>query len=90
MSWMAWTLPTALFFVAVAVALVIMSVWEIRSPTMPRRGLLPFVTTRGDRFFIALLGSAFLHAAWLAVSDGPVLVMTAACVIVGFVLMRWG
>ena len=90
MSWMAWTVPTALFFVSVAAALVIMSCWEIRSPTVPRRGILPFVTTRGDRFFITLLASAFLHAAWLAVSDGPVVVMSAACVIVGFVLMRWG
>ncbi|MEJ2088393.1 MAG: DUF2160 family membrane protein [Gammaproteobacteria bacterium] len=90
MSWMAWTLPTALFFAAVAVALAIMSVWELRAPTVPRRGFLPFVSTRGDRFFITLLASAYLHAAWLALSDGPVLIVTAACVVLGFVLMRWG
>ena len=90
MSWMAWTVPTAMFFCAVAAALVAMSIWEIRSPTVPRRGFLPLVTTRGDRFFITLLASAFLHAAWLGASDGPVLVMTAVCLMLGFVLMRWG
>jgi predicted small integral membrane protein len=87
---MAWTVPTALFFAAVAVALLIMSVWEIRSPAVPRRGFLPMVTTRGDRFFITLLTSAYLHAAWLALSDGSVLVASAISLLVGFVLMRWG
>lgn len=90
MNWMAWTVPTALFFVGVAGALVLMSVWEIRSPGTPRRGLLPMITTRGDRFFITLLTSAYLHAAWLAVSDGPVLVASGISLVVGFVLMRWG
>ena len=28
-------------------------------------GILRFETTRGDRFFISLLGSAFIHLAWL-------------------------
>lgn len=31
----------------------------------PRFGLLRFETTRGDRLFISLLGSAFIHLAWL-------------------------
>ncbi len=90
MNWMAWTLPTALFFVAVASALLVMIVWELRSPTLTRRGFLPMATTRGDRFFIALLASAFAHIAWLAVSDGPVLIASGLSLMGGFVLMRWG
>jgi len=31
----------------------------------PRVGILRFETTRGDRLFISLLGSAFIHIAWL-------------------------
>ena len=31
----------------------------------PRAGILRFETTRGDRLFISLLGSAFIHLAWL-------------------------
>ena len=90
MSWMAWTPPTAVFFLAVAVALLVMSLWEWRSPTVLRQGFLPLATTRGDRFFITLLASAFVHIAWLAVSDGSVLVASGLCLIGGFVLMRWG
>ena len=31
----------------------------------PRLGILRLDTTRGDRLFISLLGSAFIHLAWL-------------------------
>ncbi|WEX77181.1 DUF2160 domain-containing protein [Sinorhizobium numidicum] len=65
-SWMAWTLPTALFFLSIALMLVSMGVWEYFSPGgNPRVGILRFETTRGDRLFVSLLGSAFIHLAWL-------------------------
>lgn len=65
-SWMAWTLPTALFFLTILSLLIAMSVWEYFSPGgSPRVGLLRFETTRGDRLFISLLGAAFIHLAWL-------------------------
>jgi predicted small integral membrane protein len=65
-TWMAWTLPTALFFIAILVLLVSMAVWEYFSPGgNPRFGILRFETTRGDRLFISLLGSAFIHLGWL-------------------------
>jgi len=87
---MAWTFPTALFFAAVGVSLALMTFWELRSPGVARRGFLRRSTTRGDRFFIALLVSAFFHAGWLALSDASVLVASTACLFLGFVLMRWG
>ncbi|AWK88522.1 hypothetical protein DEW08_18820 [Azospirillum thermophilum] len=71
MQWMAWTLPTALFFTAIALMLAGMTVWELVSPTVERRGLLPMRTTRGDRLFIGLLGSAFIHLGWLAATEAP-------------------
>jgi len=65
-AWMAWTLPTALFFGGIFVLLIGMGVWEYFSPGgNPRVGILRFETTRGDRLFISLLGSAFIHIAWL-------------------------
>jgi len=65
-SWMAWTLPTALFFITILALLIGMAVWEYFSPGgNPRVGILRFETTRGDRLFISLLGSAFIHLAWL-------------------------
>jgi len=66
LSWMAWTWPTAAFFGSIFLLLVAMTVWEIRRPGgAPRVGLLGFETTRGDRLFVSLLGSAFIHLAWL-------------------------
>jgi predicted small integral membrane protein len=90
MGWMAWTLPTAIFFVAVALALCCMTVLELVWPTRPRRGFLPLATTRGDRFFISLLAAALVHIAWLAASDEPVQWASAISVALAAVLMRWG
>ncbi len=67
LSWMAWTQPTAIFFLVIAGLIVTLSVWEYFSPGGgPRVGVLRFETTRGDRLFISLLGSAFICLAWLA------------------------
>ena len=66
-SWMAWTWPTALFFIFIACCLLGMVIWERYVPGgSPRRGILGLDTTRGDRLFVSLLGSAFIHLIWLA------------------------
>ncbi len=63
---MAWSFPGALFFLTIFLLLALMAVWEYASPGgNPRVGILRFETTRGDRLFISLLGSAFIHLAWL-------------------------
>ena len=70
-SWMAWTLPTALFFIVIFCLIAAMGAWEyVRPGGSPRVGILRFETTRGDRLFISLLGSAFIHLAWLGLG-GP-------------------
>lgn len=63
--WMAWTFPVALFFWTIASLLIIMTLLAIRYPETPRVGALRIETTRGDRLFISLLGSAFIHLGWL-------------------------
>lgn len=63
--WMAWTFPVALFFWIIISLLIIMTLLAIRYPETPRVGILRIETTRGDRLFISLLGSAFLHLGWL-------------------------
>jgi predicted small integral membrane protein len=63
-AWMAWTWQTALFFVTVLVVLVIMTVLAIKFPEKPKTGLFRFATTRGDRLFMSLLGSAFIYILW--------------------------
>ena len=72
LSWMAWTWPTIAFFVFIASCLTVMTLWELASPGgAPRRGILGLDTTRGDRLFISLLGSAFIFLAWLGLMGTP-------------------
>ena len=68
-AWMAWTLPVAVFFACIALMLVGMTVWEMKSPTVMRKGYLPIATTRGDRLFIGLLLAAYVNLAFLAFSE---------------------
>ena len=68
-EWMAWTLPVAVFFVCVVLMLVGMTAWELRSPTVLRKGWLPMTTTRGDRLFIGLLLAAYVNLGFVAVSE---------------------
>ncbi len=90
LTWMAWTWQTATFFVVIALLLAGMSVWEFASPgSAPRRGILGLDTTRGDRLFISLLGSAFIHLAWLGLV-GPNLWWALGLSLVYAVLVfRW-
>ncbi|MEM7508001.1 MAG: DUF2160 family membrane protein [Pseudomonadota bacterium] len=70
--WMAWTNATAVFFVFVFVCILWMGVREFFRPGgHPRHGVLGIETTRGDRLFISLLGSAFLFLGWLGLMGTP-------------------
>jgi predicted small integral membrane protein len=68
-DWMAWTLPVAVFFCSIVLMLAGMTVWELKSPTIERKGFLPITTTRGDRLFIGLLTAAWVNLAFVAVSE---------------------
>ena len=68
-DWMAWTLPVAVFFGCIVLMLAGMTLWEIKSPTLLRKGWLPMATTRGDRLFIGLLAAAYLNLLFVAVSE---------------------
>ena len=68
-EWMAWTTPVAVFFTCIVLMLVCMGAWEIKSPTIVRKGWLPIATTRGDRLFIGLLSAAYVNLAFVATSE---------------------
>ena len=90
LSWMAWTWQTAAFFAFIAAALIAMSIWEIKRPGGdPRHGVLGLDTTRGDRLFISLLGSAYIHLAWLALASGPLWWATLICLVYAFLVFRY-
>jgi predicted small integral membrane protein len=89
-SWMAWTQPVAIFFVAIGAMLVAMTVLELRSPTIARKGFLPLVTTRGDRLFVGLLIAAYINLAWAGLTDATQWVAAAISIIVLAIVLRWG
>jgi predicted small integral membrane protein len=90
LEWMYWTKPTAIFFSSIFLMLCGMLVWELVSPTIERRGFLMIPTTRGTRFFLGLLGSAYIHLAWLGLTDLMLWYATALSVVWIVVVMRYG
>jgi len=90
LNWMAWTAPTAIFFAVIALMLMGMTLWQLVSPSVERRGLLPLATTRGDRLFIGLLGSAFIHLGWMAATGLPLWWALGISVVFLVAMMRWG
>jgi len=90
MSWMAWIPATGIFFGLIFAALIGLAIWEQFSPTIMRKGFLPIATTRGDRFFIGLLVTAFIHVSWLAFSDITLWLALAISLALMAVIGRWG
>jgi predicted small integral membrane protein len=64
-AWMAWTLPTAIFFALLSCTLAVMTWLAIAYPEAERVGILRIPTTRGDRLFISLIMAAVIHLAWI-------------------------
>lgn len=87
---MAWTAPVAIFFIGVVLMLIGMTVWQLRSPSIERKGWLPIPTTRGDRLFIGLLCAAYVNLAWAGLTDATQWIAAAIGFVVLLVLMRWG
>ena len=90
LEWMYWTKPTAIFFISIFLMIGGMLVWELVSPTIERRGFLMIPTTRGTRFFLGLLGSAYIFLAWLGLTDFPLWILLPIIVSWMVFVMRWG
>ncbi len=83
MKWMAWNPYTAAFFVVIASLLAIMTLLAIYRPETPRVGILRFPTTRGDRLFLSLVGTAMIYIGWIRFTGGttmwPAAVIAVLC-----------
>ncbi len=88
-GWMAWTFPVALFFYLIASLLIIFTLLAIRFPETPRRGVLRIETTRGDRLFITLLGSAFINLVWLFFFGAPLTWPLILSLLYAIAVFRW-
>lgn len=90
LEWMAWTAHTAVFFIAILLILTGMTVWQVLAPSIERRGFLPIRTTPGDRLFIGLLGSAYIHLAWIGFTNLSLWIAFGIAVVWMVIVMRWG
>ena len=88
-GWMAWTFPVALFFFLIASLLIIFTLLAIRFPETPRRGVLRIETTRGDRLFITLLGSAYINLVWLFFFGAPLTWPLILSLLYAIAVFRW-
>jgi predicted small integral membrane protein len=64
-AWMAWTVPTAIFFVMLSTTLAVMTWLAVAHPEAERVGILRIPTTRGDRLFISLIMTGVIHLLWI-------------------------
>jgi predicted small integral membrane protein len=67
LAWMAWTPATGVFFAALALTLLVMTLLALAKPEAERVGVLGIATTRGDRLFISLVIAAVIHLVWIGV-----------------------
>ncbi|WP_397541989.1 DUF2160 domain-containing protein [Roseovarius salis] len=89
MAWMAWTWPTAAFFGIIAALLIAFTIIGLKYPETPRTGILRIETTRGDRLFITLLGSAFINLAWLGLVGTSQPWALVVCLVYAVAVFRW-
>lgn len=90
LAWMAWTWATAGFFGAILVCLIILTLLAVFRPETPRRGILGFPTTRGDRFFVSLIGSAIIFVLWIRLAGTDTLYYpTGISLLFGVAMFRY-
>lgn len=90
LEWMAWTPGTAVFVLLVVLGLVGLAVLASARPSAPRKGFLPMPTARGDRIYVALLGTGLILVVLLATTSLPVTFGLAAGAAWAAVVLRWG
>ena len=84
--WMAWTWQTAIFFAFIVTMLIILTLLAIYRPETPCVGILRFPTTRGDRFFVTMIGSAFIFIFWMRFGGGALWYPLCASVLYGIAM----
>lgn len=91
LTWMQWTPLTQGIFVGVILTLLAMTIWDIRSPGVRRKGFLVVGFTRGERLFLSVViffGTVILWMAFLPKTEVIYALPVAAVLI--FIVVRWG
>lgn len=90
-AWMYWTVPSAVAFAGLFIVLIAMTVWDRVSPNVSRKGFLPMETSRGDRLFIGIMLTIFIHLLWLGLLGDAAVWGGSLISLAGFfIVARWG
>jgi predicted small integral membrane protein len=68
---------------------VVLTLLAILRPQPPRMGILGFPTQRGDRFFVSLIGSAFIFIIWMRFGGDALWYPLSASVVYGFAMFKF-
>ena len=90
LEWMAWTTSTAVFAGCVLLFLIALAALAVWRPSTPRKGFLPMPTARGDRVYVALLGTGLILIIVLAMTSLALTVGLAIAAVWAVVVLGWG
>ncbi|MDT7953770.1 MAG: DUF2160 family membrane protein, partial [Acetobacteraceae bacterium] len=68
--------------------LVVLTLLAVYRPEVPRRGILGFPTTRGDRFFVSMIGAGIIFIAWMRFGGGELWYPLAIAFLFGVWMFR--
>jgi predicted small integral membrane protein len=90
-AWMQWTPITLALFCAVILMLTFMTIWDLRSPGISRKGFLPVAFARGERLFLSIVVFLATCVLWLAfLPDTPLEYALPVAAVLIIILVRWG
>jgi len=90
LTWMHWTIPSALGFLLLAFLLGGLAILDRFHPGYARKGFLPMATTRGDRVFMSIACFVATVFVWLkCFPDASAIWAFVISGAIAFILMRW-
>lgn len=90
LEWMAWTSGTLVFVAGVFAFLGTIAVAAAVFPSVPRQGVLPMMTARGDRIYIGLLGICLVLVVYVAATNWPLPYGLLVAIAWFGSILRWG
>jgi predicted small integral membrane protein len=87
---MAWTWPTAIFFIAIFESIAAMGFWEYKVPGGgPHHGVFGLDTPPGDRLFISIPRGYFIMFGWIGLASVSVWGGVVFVFICAIFVFRW-
>ncbi|WP_455364708.1 DUF2160 family membrane protein [[Eubacterium] cellulosolvens] len=91
LEWMFWTTSTLIFLGAVILFFSALIIIDLKNRSViPKKGFLPFATTRGDRIFLGMAVLMAIGILWLKFVPIPMRYSIIAGIIAVIIFVIWG